>query len=344
MADAFDTPQEVQFDHDLPDERGRWGWYRLLHPETMNAMTVRRASSFGDVLGDRTALEKWKERMSVVGMSQRPDLMALVHGKDVKRDSKELNGLIDDAKKSAGSNKAANLGTAIHGYCEQIDCGRWTLDDVPEQHRADVKVYMERLSEAGVTPIPSLIERITYVPELDVAGKFDRIFRLPDGSYVIGDLKTGSVEYSWMEIGIQLALYANGVNSAGVWDKREKIWTHDVTVRTDIAIVMHLPVGKSECTLYTVDIEQGWRDAQLCAEVYKARKVKERATPFGDAATLPSAPQKPVQESTWTDRFNAVQSREQASELYQEARKVIPKMKLDFLVQLAQYRLKNLGL
>lgn len=360
MTDQFDTPQQVEFDHDLPDERGRWGWYKLLDPDTMEAMTVRRASSFGKVLGDRTALEKWGERNAVVGMSLRPDLFSLVHGKDIRRDSSELNALVDEAKKVAGSNRSANLGTAIHGYCEQVDCGRWTLNDVPEQHRPDVAAYQKRLSEAGIKPIPQLIERITYVDGLEVAGKFDRIFELPDGSLVIGDLKTGSVEYSWMEIGIQLALYSRGVNTSGVWDKRKRLWNRNAPVREDIAIVMHLPVGKAECTLYTVDIDQGWRDAELCYEIYNARKVKGRASKFTNASELPSEAVKEVPSwcnhtrrvgtisdsarQTWHMRFSKVNSREEASKLYQEVKNDVSALELSGLVALAKSRLKNLGL
>lgn len=346
MADLFDSPNEDLFDHELPDQRGRWGWYKLKHPETMDAMTVRRASSFGKVIGDRTALEKWGERNAVVGMSLRPDLMSLVHGKDVRRDNKELNGLIEEAKKAAGSSTAANLGTALHGYAEQVDCGRWTLEDVPPQHQPDIRAYLSSISAASVTPIPRLIERITYVPEFDVAGKFDRIFELPDGTRVIGDLKTGSVEYSWMEIEIQLALYAHGVNTAGIWDKRKLMWTHPVKVREDFGIVMHLPVGKAVCTLYRVDLVRGWENAKLCAQIHDARKAKATADPFTDASELPSetAVQVPERPQTWQERFNSVVSREEASALYREAKSQLNDSTLELMVTVAKARLKSLEL
>lgn len=342
MTDAFDTPkQEAEFDFDLPDERGRYGWYKLKHPETMNAMTARRASSFGKVLGDRTALERWSERMAVLGMASRPDLFSLVHGKDVKRDGKELNALIDEAKKAAGSNRKANLGTAVHGYCEQLDCGRWTLDDVPQTHRADVAAYKERMDGSGLKTFPDLIERITYVPELDVAGKFDRIVQLPDGSHCIADLKTGTIEYSIMEIEIQLALYAHGVNTSGIWDKRNRMWDGaTLKVREDIAVVMHLPVGQAECTLHYIDIERGWRNARLCDAIHKARKERPESVVFENAAELPS--EAPESEPSWCDRFAAVQSREQASKLYQEAKPQVEPSYLAKLVNIGKEALKNL--
>jgi len=370
VTDAFDTPkQEAEFDHDLPDERGRWGWYKLKHPETMDAMTARRASSFGKVIGDRTTLEKWGERMAVLGMASRPDLFSLVHGKEVKRDSKELNALIDEAKKAAGSGTAANLGTALHGYCEQLDCGRWTLDDAPQMHRADVAAYKERMESSGLKAFPDLIERITYVPELKVAGKFDRIVQLPDGSYAIADLKTGSIEYSIMEIEIQLALYAHGVNTSGIWNKRDRDWdTPSFKVREGVAVIMHLPVGQGVCELSAIDIKRGWENAQLCDKIMKARKPRYEPVVFGHASDLPAEVpsgwiqnsdeaarlidaidslgrgrvKAPAVEPSWCDRFAAVQSREQASKLYQEAKSQVTPSYLAKLVNIAKEALKNL--
>jgi hypothetical protein len=345
MTDAFDTPEQAEFDFDLPDDRGRWGWYKLKNPETMDAMTAKRASSFGKVIGDRTALEKWGERNAVVGMSRRPDLFSLVHGKEVKRDSTELNKLIADAKQAAGSGAAANLGTAVHGYAEQMDCGRWSLDDVPPQHRADLQAYKVRLAGANILTFPDLIERITYIPEFDVAGKFDRIVQLPDGSHVIADLKTGSIEYSIMEIEIQLALYAHGVNSSGIWSKRDKKWGRECAkVREDIAIIIHLPVGQGECTLHFIDIERGWQNAELCDRIHKARKERVKSAVFTNARNLPPAPvEAPVRPLSWHERFAAVTSREEASELYQEAKSQVSGTELSGLVALAQGVLKNLA-
>lgn len=350
VTDQFDVPDLVEFDFDLPDERGKWGWYKLRHPETMDLMLSKRVSTFGKVIGDRTALEKWGERMAVVGMSHRADLFSLVHGKDVRKDSKELNKLIADAKQAAGSSKAANLGTALHGFAEQVDCGRWTDLDVPAEHRKDIQAYGDAIVRSGLEVYPDLIERITYIPEFDVAGKFDRIFRLPDGSYVIGDLKTGSIEYSIMEIEIQLALYAQGVNTSGIWSKRDKKWLSPMTyghdfsvprVRQDIAVIVHLPVGKAECTLHVIDIERGWSNAQLCHQIHQARKEKHASTAFTDASELPK--EKSLPDSGMAARFSSVTSLKEASTLYKEAKGQVSDLELKCLVVIAREALKKLA-
>jgi hypothetical protein len=147
-----------------------------------------------------------------------------------------------------------------------------------------------------------------------VAGTFDRVYlvlrnmkiTLPSGretilragEYVIADLKTGrDLAYGWGEIAIQLALYAHGINETGIWDEAKEDWdrlplSHSDgpdgplpnTVRLDVGIVVHLPVQKTEgdpaCTLYLVDIDDGWTATELCCQVRQWRKRKKLAAPL----------------------------------------------------------------
>jgi hypothetical protein len=275
-------------------KRDGWGRYLLPHPGTGKRQAWTRATTFANSVSDTFALSQWSQRMAFKGAALRPDLVSLAHGLDVKADRDKLNKLVEQAKEAAGQKVAANLGTALHSFTEAIDRGG-SLGDIPPQHVPDVHAYTAALHSEGMEPVPHLIERITAVPHLGVAGTFDRILRLPDGTHAIGDLKTGAdLKYSWHEIVIQLALYAHGVNQVGLWDPEKEEWQGprsygdsletgpwDVPeVRTDFGIVMHLPVGKAQCTLYRVDLVQGWEAAQLCLSVRKWRAVKGLAEPI----------------------------------------------------------------
>jgi hypothetical protein len=339
--------------------RDRWGRYLLLHPRTGKPQAWTRTTTFAKSCADTFALSQWGARMTVVGLTMRGDLLALAHGKDVSKDKKALDRIVEDAKSAAGDKVAANKGTALHSFTELVDTGRGTVADVPEAQRADVCAYRAAMEDAGLEVV--LAERITAVTGFDVAGTFDRVLRLTRdlpgigraGEYLIGDLKTGrDLSYGWGEIAVQLAVYAHGVNDSGVWDAVAGVWEQPhslddinvrMAVREDVGIVMHLPVGKAECTLYRVDLAEGWKASRLCAEVREWRKAKNLAAPVSVAETaVPMAsvtaiaPAQPVvRQPSWEERFSAVQSKQQAAELYESARN-------DLEVRRAPDRLKSL--
>jgi len=343
--------------------RDRWGRYLLLHPCTGQPQAWTRATTFAKSCADTYALSQWGARMTVVGLTKRDDLLALAHGKDVSKDKKALDRIVEDAKSAAGDKVAANKGTALHSFTELVDTGRGTVADVPEAQRADVSAYRAAMEDAGLEVV--LAERITAVTNFDVAGTFDRVLRLTRdlpgigqaGDYVIGDLKSGrDLSYGWGEIAVQLAVYGHGVNEAGVWDAVAGRWERlHLTVREDVGIVMHLPVGKAECTLYRVDLAEGWRASRLCADVREWRKAKDLAAPISVAEAAPSmasvtaiAPaQSVVRQPSWEERFSAVQSKQQAAELYESARSDLEVRRtpdrLKGLVELARQQLERLS-
>lgn len=275
-ADAFTSPAPASV---IPDgsvsmqpepDRDRWGRY-LIHkvPHT-------RATTFAKAASSTFTLNQWQQRMTIAGLVMRPDLVALAHGLDVKRDRSQLNSIAEQAKEAAGQKVAANLGTAYHAFSERLDAGLITLADVPEQYRPRLAQFQETVRGAGLTTRTEWIERSTAVradqvsAALPVAGTLDRIYRLPNGQLVIGDLKTGAdLSYAWGEIAVQLALYAHGLNTFGLFDWRSKTWEQpeSFSVRTDFAIVVHLPAGGDGCTLHKVDLVKGWRRAQVCGQV-----------------------------------------------------------------------------
>lgn len=319
---AADSPQE-----DAEVKRDQWQRYLLPHPRTGLYSDGRkvagkrngwmRATTFAKAAADTFSLTRYNERLTLLGASMRPDVVALAHGKDVRQHRGELDRLVDEVKNAAGAKVAANLGMAVHSFTERYDSGSLALADVPEAYRDHVQRYAQTLHAAGLECVPGLIERTTFAPEFNVAGTLDRVYRLPDGTYAIGDLKTGrTLEYGQMEIAVQLAFYEHGVNAAGVYDWGAGAWEEGPKVRTDIAIVVHLPVQgdlAGTCTIKTVDLEAGHKAAEVARDVLRARKGDY----MRDGLVLPPAGEP---EEDWGALFAAVTSSEEANELYRRAR------------------------
>lgn len=252
-------------------KRDRWGRYLLPDPETGKERAWTRATTLASTLADTYGLTQWQMRMVAKGLGMRPDLLALAAAAHVD-DKQTLNRVANDAKEAAGSSAGANSGTALHSFTEAVDRGE--EPNVPEPWKADVEAYRAALTEHGITVHPDWIERITVVPRFGVAGTFDRIVTLADGRRVIADVKTGKdLSYSWSEIAIQLALYANATHMWNV-DRWEKMPVVDPSE----ALVLWVPVGKGVCELHTVDTVAGWTQAEVAYGVrqWRARKDLSR--------------------------------------------------------------------
>jgi hypothetical protein len=333
---------------DNPDvERDRWGRYLLTNPVSDKKEPFTRATTFAKSISDTFALSQWAQRMTAKGLALRPDLVSNAFHMDVKKDRDALNKLVEDAKAAAGDKVAANLGTARHTFTEHVDRDPHTGVEelVPEEAWPDVKAYRSLLERARVRVIPEMIERITAVPEFEVAGTLDRGLDLTeihpmmweqldadprDGCEVIGDLKTGrDLQYGWNEISIQLAIYAMGVKACGTWNLRTRTWDPPRPVRQDFALVIHLPVGAATATLYRVELEPARRAMALCRDVRKWRKYRVLAEPLAVADAL--VPDEPIgvrvvpdpnviiQGPSWLERFEKAGSRGELSALFKEA-------------------------
>lgn len=293
---SSDIPESDTTVSGQPDpDRDRWGRY------VMQGQSYTRATTFAKMGSNTFAIGQWQERNVIVGLTKRPDLLALAEGLEVKRHRDQLNKIAEQAKDAAGQKIAANLGTAYHAFTERLDAGLIQLADVPEKYRRRVQQYAQTVHGAGLITRPEWIERTTAVTAemvaapVPVAGTLDRIFRLPDGSLVIGDLKTGSsLEYGMAEIEVQLALYAHGVNRFGLFDWNTKTWqpvnAMGDTVRTDFAIVIHLPADGDGCKLIRVDLERGWERARLRGQIQFDQKAKShpQMLTLGDIAPRPA--------------------------------------------------------
>jgi hypothetical protein len=282
-ADAFDTPdqdgapeaeaQPKRVDPARPKAvRGR---YTLPDPENGKPKSWQQVTNFIKLVDDTYHLELWKQRNVAKGVAMRPDLVNDILPLDVKRDRDRLDRIVERALAVAGAYKMSDAGTAMHASTELADYAGGSLRNVSPEHRPRVQMYLDVLRVNGLTVVPDMIERVTVSQRYDVAGKFDRILQMSDGSYVVGDLKCGdSLELSFPSIAGQLACYQDGINQTGVWDGAR--YDQRVKVREDFGIVVHLPSTRDEVTLYRVDLSQGHILNSACLEVRQARRIKAR--------------------------------------------------------------------
>lgn len=259
--------------------RDQWGRYLLPHPDTGIEQAWTRATTIANTLADRWALEQWGLRNTVYGLGQRPDLYALA-ASSTADDKEGLNRIVSQAQEAAHASSAANLGTALHRLTERIDTGE--ILDVPEQWRGDVDAYCQTLADHGVKILPELIERICVVPEIGVAGTFDRVVSI-DGELMIADLKTGAnaIRYGVGEIAAQLAIYARATH---LWEADRlhpaEQYVSMPEVSQEKALIIHLPVGAGQCDLYEVDLTWGWFAVELALQVRDWRKRDDLAVPL----------------------------------------------------------------
>jgi len=283
-------------------KRDRWGRYLLPDPVTGKERAWTRATTFAKTVSDMYGLGKWQERMVAYGIANRSDLYALAASTKID-DKGKFDRICEDAKEAAKASSGANLGTALHAFTEQIDAGQEVT--VPQPWDTDVKAYMAALTHARITIHRGWIERIVVFPEYGIAGTLDRIVGHPGWPrFRIADVKTGkTLDYSWGEIAIQLAIYAN---SRWAWQPELDEYDHLPDVDQQSALVMHLPVGQGRCDLYDVDIAAGLEALQLCADVRLWRARKGIAVPH--VSGLPEldwliavAPTREAVEDVWRD-------------------------------------------
>ncbi|MFD8226918.1 hypothetical protein ACFV16_22405 [Streptomyces massasporeus] len=368
-------------------KRDRFGRYLIPHPDTGKEQAWTRATTFAKSISDTYALSQWGLRMALLGATKRSDLVARAHGKHVSADKKLLDELTAELKNAAGDKVAANHGTNVHSFTEMADRAwhspggpRSVLDQVPPDYRDMVETYIRLLEETGLEPVPHLIEFTTVVKQYKVAGTSDNCYkvtkpltlkvgrgevRLEPGQYVIGDKKTGrDLSYGWQEIAIQLGIYAQGLNTAGVWDRENETWEPDplsrfdkpgTKVRLDAGIVVHLPLdrdGEKQPTVYGIDLESGWNAAVLCERVRAWRNVRTLASPamvsegetFSPVRAAPAVTSRTtVRPPTLLDKANAVTSKGEAAAIWQEATDAgLPRAEVDRLVDVMQSRLREL--
>lgn len=285
------------------DYRPTYSRGKYVLPEVDGQKVQRvRATTVAHALDDQAGLDKWKTRQVVRGLTEiynTPDAPFPLDGLDLFEDPRDLNrdldAVVTRSQDVAGSSYGSELGTAIHAWTEAVERDGVALEDVPGQFQPYVGAYMDALERAGVTTVPGMVERIVVNEHYETAGTFDRIYRLPDGTHVIGDVKTSkttSLNYSWLSWSSQFAIYAGAdqmvkADGSGYEDMPE--------VSQRFALVAHLPSDQpGHWELITVDLEAGRQALETAMDVRflraNAGKVIPRQWDLPAPVTDPSGP------------------------------------------------------
>jgi hypothetical protein len=324
-ADEFDAvgdEQPVKKKEDPARPEAKRGRYTLPNPESGKSKSWQRVTNFIKLAEDTYHLELWKQRNVAKGLAMRPDYVEAVVPLDVKADKDRLNRICERAQDIAGAYKLSDEGTALHTSTELADYADGSLAAVPDRHKVRVQLYLDALRANGLRVAPGMIERVTASTRYEVAGKFDRVYQLEDGSYVIGDLKTGdSLDLSFPSIAGQLACYEDGINHTGIFTGQTGPagWDTSLKVRTDFGIVVHLPSTREEVTVYQVSLDQGHELNAVCLRVRNQRRIKAKhvAQVFqADAYRAQSA--NPDQD--WLEELNAAHTVAQLVSIADRAR------------------------
>lgn len=228
----------------------------------------KRATNFIDVIQDEFKLKQWDRRMVAYGMSQRPDLVlsatTVMFGDDGKPDeagNRKLQQIADDAKDYAKAGAAATTGTSLHTLTEWMDTGR-DLGYVPEPYPADLKAYAEATKDIEWVDV----ESFRVFDDWKVAGTTDRIGWYK-GRLRIFDIKTGGLFFEGGPA-MQLAMYARSTKYDIATDTRQIDFA---PIDLGCAFIIHLPAGKGECTIKSVDIAKGWGGCRIAKQVWDFR-------------------------------------------------------------------------
>lgn len=249
-----------------------------------------RVSTLAKAVQDFEGLHAWKMRLLAKGLASRPDLYVLAASSRLD-DRSQLTSIVDQALDAAEMKASSNLGTALHAFTDQVDRGEDVV--IPAPWDADIRAYQDALKRNGIELIPGLAEVRIVDPSLKdgkaegTAGTFDRIV-MYQGRPTVADLKTGSdpLKYGAGGISIQLGRYAK---AWAMWDG-EFFRPMPAGLRTDVALVIHLPAGTGTCEVYEVDLEPGHDAVELCMRVREwRRRGKDLYRRAGSAPAAPSA-------------------------------------------------------
>jgi hypothetical protein len=306
----------------LPDERG---------PKAGGDWVPRGVQSATNLAGsivESRMLGIWERERTQIGLALRPDLverMAFLINKaraqevDLSRlpdspEGKAIKAELDlihkEAKQAAGGNLAAQRGTNRHDAWEARGASG-LLFGTPEVNE-QIEALELLLKQKGLERVPGLQERTVRNVALRAAGRFDDVLRttrdiefidntytqpygpsvIPAGTLLMADLKTKQRQfYSWLEVRIQLAVYATAewmldVGNFGPGQARERV---DYVpgpkhhVNQDWGIILWAPSNGAAPQLKRANLRKGLAHAQLARAVCDARSESGNVAAFAEA-------------------------------------------------------------
>lgn len=198
------------------EERDQWKRRLITHPYTGEKVPWTAVTTFIGALKDSEGLLKWTGRMIVTGLGRDEALWVRAAGTE-PGDTRALDQIAEDAKRSAGAFAGANRGTAMHGFQDRVDRGAEV--NVPSAYVNDIDAYKAEMARQGLTPDARFSERFVLIPQYRLIGRIDGAWwRQPDRytgdpeadvpELYLGDRKTKQSRKSWYEEAAQLGLYS----------------------------------------------------------------------------------------------------------------------------------------
>ncbi len=261
-----------------------------------------RPSSMGSDLEDESNLVNWKIDRAMDGVVTDRSIAAAIAAKmGQKEGRKELR---EQAINTGRGSEAADRGTALHAIAQRVE--EDTTFKVVEPYAGDIAAYLTMLDASGL--VSKHIEVKVCSDEWRCAGTADRIYEvtktlivpgfapLEPGDMILGDLKTGAkLDYSHREYAIQLAIYVDGCFYDIATNER---LPYPQRLRTDLGLLVHMPVGSATCTPIWVDLQVGREGAHLVKAIRAWRKRTDDLIEF--AYPAPADPGSEL-EAAFTD-------------------------------------------
>lgn len=257
-----------------------------------------RVTTYIDVLDDKSNLQKWGERLTLVGAALDRSLLDNVESifeeyelaqargdaEAVKKYKDELNRRAQVAKLKAGAEKKADKGTHLHGLSELVDMGLPLPTGIEFGDVIDMDAYRRRTEGFNIVHM----EKLVVNDEIKVGGTPDRVsewigdhplvapngyvFEPGSGELLITDLKTGTTEYGALKMAMQLAIYSRSDLYNGTIER-----TPLGNINQDWGIIMNVPAGSGECEMYWADLRLGWRAVEVASQVRELRRAGKGA-------------------------------------------------------------------
>jgi len=276
---TFSTPTTAKPTDGIPADvpRDRWRRPLIVPADGGGPVPYQRPSSWGKKLEDGFGLERWKIRQTVRGLAQRNDLVTSALS-DLSND-RHLDRVAQDARDAAAADAAANYGSAVHLLAEQVDRGEDIPAGLDDATRRTLAAYRRALD--GIEIVAS--EQFVVQDQIPAAGTLDRLLRLPDGTVVVADLKTGNTDKRTGKlayahgVAVQMAIYARSV----FYDVTTERRTDTPNIYPDAGIVIHLPRGEGVAQLHWIDLAAGWQAALLAGQVHEWRRTSGLTVPYG---------------------------------------------------------------
>lgn len=219
----------------------------------------------------------------------RADLEAAI----TKEFKSALDNIAHEALELGGAHEKAQKGTDLHKLCELADLegfkaviALFDAGSITSSDLEDVRAYVNTMERLGIKVVE--VEQMVVDDVAGTAGRLDRVvlFKAPETQRavrMVGDIKTGRIDFGIGKIGMQLDKYAT---SEG-YDPAEPKVRRDLKLNKTKALLIHLPAGKAECHVYLVDLALAKKGNKLATDVRSWRNEGKRVVDLkADLAAL----------------------------------------------------------